>query len=115
MAIIHCPACNRRMSSLSKACPHCHEPIGELDQEQRDQLALNRWHTQLYRARNLTYLGMTLVVLGALVWWMSPPAGLVPPVGLPAAVLLGVGLVGHVAAWGWYLWLRHMRHPGRRT
>lgn len=113
MAIIHCPACNRRISSVAEACPHCHEPLGELDAEQRSELARRRWRTQLYRARNLTYLGMGLVVVGALVWWMTPPQGLAVPIGTPAAVLLGLGLVGYVASWSWFIWLRYLRNPDR--
>jgi len=101
------------MSSLSEACPHCHEPVGKLDQEQRERLALRRWRTRVYRARNLTYLAMGLVVAGMLVWWISPPQGLSPPVGMPAALLLGVGFVGYAGSWGWLLWLRFMRAPKR--
>jgi len=113
MAIIRCPACDRRMSSIAKACPNCHEPVGELDRKQREELARKRWRLQLYRARNLTYLAMGVVVIGALVWWVSPPQGLRPPVSTPAAALLGLGLIGYLASWGWLLWLRFMRPPGR--
>lgn len=113
MAIIHCPACNGRMSSLARACPHCHEPIGELDQAERDKLAFRRWRAQLYRARNVSYVSMALVVIGMLVWWMTPPQGLVPPAGTTAAVLMGGGLIGYLGSWGWMLWLRYMRAPNR--
>lgn len=109
MAIIRCPACGRRMSSMANACPSCHEPVGELDQEQRDQLALKRWRAQLHRAHNLTYLAMGTVMAGLLVWWMTPPQGLGPPVGTLAAVLLALGLVGYLASWGWRIWLRFTR------
>ena len=113
MAIIRCPSCNRRISSMAKSCPHCHEAVGELDQTERNKLARRRWRTQLYRARNLTYLAMGLVVAGALVWWMTPPAGLTPPVSLPALLLLGLGIVGYIGGWGWVLWLRYWRDPER--
>lgn len=113
MAIIRCPACNRRISSLAKACPHCHEAVVKLDREERYALARRRWRTQLYRARNLTYLAMGLVVVGTLVWWVAPPQGLVPPVGTPAMLLLGLGLVGYLGGWGWVLWLRYLRAPDR--
>ena len=113
MAIIHCPSCNRRMSSIAKACPHCHEPIGQLDSAERGELARRRWRGQLYRARNLTYLAMGLVVAGSLVWRVTPPRGLMPPVGPYAALLLGLGLVGYVASWSWFIWLRYFRDPDR--
>ena len=111
MAIIRCPACNRRISSIAKACPHCHEAIGDLDQSERNELARRRWRTQLYRARNLTYLAMGLVMIGALVWWMTPPSGLALPISMPAALLLGLGIVGYLTSWGWMLWLRFVRAP----
>jgi len=111
MAIIRCPACSRRISSMAKACPHCHEPVGKLDPGERSQLAYRRWRTKLYRARNLTYLAMGLVVIGALVWWMTPPQGLAPPVSTPAALLLGLGIAGYVGSWARVIWLRFMRAP----
>ena len=113
MAIIRCPACGRRISSMARACPHCHEAVGKLDREERYELARKRWRTQLYRARNVTYLAMGMVVVGALVWWMTPPQGLVPPVSTPAALLLGLGTVGYLCSWAWVLWLRYWRAPDR--
>lgn len=113
MAIIRCPACGRRISSVAKACPHCHEPVGELDREERYELARKRWRLKLYRARNLTYLAMGMVVVGTLVWWMTPPQGLAPPISTPAALLLGLGVAGYLGSWGWMLWLRYMRAPDR--
>jgi len=44
---------------------------------------------------------------------MTPPRGLMPPTGTPAAVLLGLGLVGYVAGWCRFIWLRYLRDPGR--
>lgn len=114
MAIIRCPACGRRMSSLAKSCPNCHEAIGQLSDSEREKLAMRRWRTWMYRARNFTYLAMTLVVVGLIVWWLHPPRGLGLPVGIPAATLLGVGLIGYVASWSWMLWLRFRGDPGRQ-
>ena len=109
MAIIHCPSCNQRMSSLAKSCSACHAPIGQLNQEERDRLAARRWRTRLYQARNATYLAMTLVVAGMLWWWLAPPSGLALPVPMAAAVLLGLGLVLYLIGWCWIVWLRLTR------
>ena len=112
MAIIRCPACSTRMSSKASACPKCHEPIGKLSEEERDRLALRRWRGQAYRARNLTYLAMTLVVAAMVGWWLTPPQGLGLPVPTVAAMFLGLGLVGYLAAWSWLVWLKFFGRPG---
>lgn len=113
MAIIRCAACSRRISSLTDACPHCHEPVGKLDRKALSQLAYRRWRTQLYRARNLTYLAMGLVLAGSLVWWATPPRGLAPPVSTPAVLLLGLGITGYLGGWAWVLWLRFIGRTDR--
>lgn len=115
MAIIRCPACDRRMSSAARACPHCHEPVGELSESDRDRLLVRRWRDRIYRARNLTYLAMTLVVAGLIIWWLTEPQGLVLPIGLVPGLLLGLGLIGYVAGWSWLVWLRMRQDPRRLT
>ena len=100
------------MSSKARACPHCHEPVGELTEEERDRLALRRWKARMYRARNLTYTAMTAVIGGLLWWWFVPPTGLALPAPWPAGVLLGLGLVGYLASWGWLAWLKWKGRPG---
>jgi len=56
---------------------------------------------------------MGSVMIGALVWWMTPPPGLALPISTPAALLLGAGIVGYLASWGWMLWLRFVRAPDK--
>lgn len=114
MAIIHCPACGRRMSSVSKACPSCHEPVGELSESDRERLLVRRWRDRIYRARNLTYAAMTLVVAGMIAWWLAGPQGLSLPIPLVPGVLLGLGLLGYVASWGWLIWLRLREDPRKQ-
>jgi len=57
---------------------------------------------------------MAVVVVGSLIWWMTPPRGLMPPIAPSAALLLGLGLVGYLASWGWFIWLRYFLDPDRR-
>jgi len=113
MAIIRCPACQQRMSSLARVCPACHEAVGELDESEREKVALRRWRDQLYRARNATYVAMSLIVVGILVWWLQPPSGLTLPITLVPSVLLAVGLLGYVTGWVWLLWLKLRGDPRR--
>lgn len=103
------------MSSLAKSCPNCHEAIGKLSDSEREKLAVRRWRARIYHARNFTYLAMTLVIFGIIVWWLHPPRGLGLPVGTPAAMLLGLGLVAYAASGCWLLWLRYRGDLGRQT
>ena len=103
------------MSSLAKACPHCHEPVGELSESEREKLAIRRWRDRIYRARNLTYIAMTLVVVGLIAWFVTEPRGLALPIGPVPGVLLGVGLIGYVASWGWLVWIKLRENPRRQS
>lgn len=111
MAIVRCPSCDQRISSLLESCPHCHEVLAELSDEQRDRIAMRRWRDRIYRARNFSYLAMALVVVGVVVWWINEPQGLGLPVPSAAAFLLGLGLVAYVASWCWLMWLRLRQDP----
>lgn len=115
MAIVRCPSCERRISSLAKSCPHCDEVLGTLTDEQRNRIAMRRWRARIYRARNATYLGMSLVVAGTIAWWLGEPQGLVLPVPAPAGWLLGLGVVAYLASWSALLWLRWRGDPSRPT
>ena len=106
MAIIRCPGCTKRVSSLANICPHCGLQLGELSQDERDKFVRRRWRTRLYRARNLTFIAMGLVMLGAILWWFSPPEGLVLPPPGTAIGLMGIGVIAYFAGWFWIFWLR---------
>lgn len=111
MAIVRCPSCDQRISSLSDSCPHCHEALLVLSQEQRERLALRRWRDRVYRARNFTYLAMALVVAGLIAWWIGEPQGLTLPMTSLAGYLLGAGAAAYLISWSWLLWLRFRHDP----
>jgi hypothetical protein len=114
MAIVRCPSCDQRISSLVNTCPRCHEVLAELSDDQRDRIALRRWRDRIYRARNFSYLAMTLVVVGMIAWWIGEPQGLALPVPGPAAMLLGLGMATYLLSWAWLLWLRWFQDPRKR-
>ncbi|GAB4171464.1 MAG: hypothetical protein Kow0020_06200 [Wenzhouxiangellaceae bacterium] len=114
MAIIRCPACDRRISSKAPSCPHCHEAVGELNDEQRERLAMRRWRDQMYRVRNLTYLAMVLIVAGLGLWWVTGAEGLVLPINLGALILLMLGTMLYLVGWALLMWIRWRKDP-RRT
>lgn len=115
MAIIHCPSCDRRMSSLARICPHCHEPVGALSESERETLAVRRWRDRIYRARNLTYVAMALVLAGLITWFAEAPRGLALPIGTVPGLLLGTGMLGYVASWGWLVWIKLREDPRRKS
>ncbi|MCA1778056.1 MAG: hypothetical protein LC637_01355 [Xanthomonadaceae bacterium] len=84
-----------------------------MTEAERERMLLRRWRDQLYRARNATYLAMTVVVVGMIWWWLAEPQGLALPIPMTPSVLLGIGVVGYVCAWVWLGWLRFYRKPGR--
>lgn len=114
MAIIRCPGCGRRVSSLARHCSHCDTPFSRLSREERDRLVIRRWKDQVYRARIVTYTAMGLVIAGALWWWFEAPRGLFPPPPETATVLIAVGVTLYLAGWAWIFWLRITRkRPSR--
>ncbi len=113
MALIRCPHCHKRMSSRMATCPHCDEALTDLSPDEQARLATRRYKKQRFRALNLSYLGLTGLVLGAMWWWLVEPSGwVVPPPG-PAVALVIIGAVIYVVARGWMLWLKLQRQATR--
>src|SRR5690625_7265850 len=114
MAIINCPRCRRRMSDRSPACPHCDLALAELGPEDISRMELRRWRRKVWRAKNMTYTAMALLIVGAVWWWLVEPAGwTIPPPPLPVGLIMLSG-IGYVIARGWLLWLNLKRNrPGR--
>jgi len=113
MAIIHCPQCSKRISSMVNVCPHCDIALGELTAGEQERLQRRRWKRQVYRATNLSYLGLTALVIGAMWWWFAEPQGWALPPPLPAVSMVIVGAAVYLVARCWMLWLRLGRNrPG---
>ncbi|AKS43065.1 zinc ribbon domain-containing protein [Wenzhouxiangella marina] len=105
MALIRCPHCHKRISNRVKACPHCDEALVELSPEELERLASRRYKRQRFLALNLSYLGLTLLVFGAIWWYVAEPQGWVlPPPLIPVAMIV-IGAADYVAARAWMLWL----------
>lgn len=111
MALITCVECGKRVSSKHRVCPHCDEPLGELTPEEIALRHRRRHRRLIYRARMTTYAGMTLVILGFIIWYMTGVRGLALPPSSAAMLPVGIGFVVYVAAWAWLLWLRWKRPP----
>lgn len=110
MAIINCPGCSRRISDKVTVCPHCDLALGEMSEQDVQRAAQRRWRQRVYIAKNVTYIAMTLLIIGAVWWWLVEPEGWVlpPPIGGISLVIIGIAayLVGRV----WLFWLKMRRN-----
>lgn len=107
---MNCPGCGRRISDKSTICAHCELPLGEVSEEDIARMRLRRWRKQVWQSKNVTYLAMTALVVGAIWWWLVEPQGwTLPPPVLPIG-LIGLGGVAYVAGRGWLLWLQMKRN-----
>lgn len=84
--------------------------MGEMSAEDVDRMKRRRWRRHVYIASNFTYLGMTLLVVGAAWWWLVEPDGWVLPPPIMAVSLAIIGAATYVAARAWVFWLRLKRN-----
>ena len=113
MAIIQCPVCQKRISSLSKVCPHCNAPLGEMTPEKRDEIATLKRQRHVHWAKRVSLLALTLALVGALGWWFSGQTGWQwPPPPWTMGVLV-MSLIFYMVGRAWLLWL-HLSRPNKR-
>ncbi len=113
MAIIRCPECNERISSLAPTCPHCEAPQGERTDEDRLRIRQRHWRKLIYRATNVVYAAMTMLVVGAIWWWMIEPQGWALPPPASALGLVVFGAAVYLVGRAWLLWLKLPRNRPR--
>lgn len=110
MAIVKCPVCGQRVSSLAKTCQHCNTPLGTLNSADRDRLSRQNWRRRIDRAANATYLALAMLLAGVLWWWGAPPQGWFFPPPNASLVLLPLGLALYLVGRGLLFWLRLPRN-----
>lgn len=95
MALIDCPACNKKISDKSTVCPHCNYAIGDASAEDilRKQ-SLNKFK-KLHSIQNQSMLAMLMFVagFGFMYWGGTQPGDLQHNLAILASI---VGFV-------WYL------------
>ncbi|QDP01286.1 hypothetical protein [Thalassotalea sp. PS06] len=75
MALINCPNCSKKISSLAKECEHCHITLGDMDEEQRINLQRMKKIEQSQKLMNHSMLAMLFFCggIGALFWGEPEP------------------------------------------
>ncbi len=69
MALVNCPACRTKMSSVAKVCPKCgysRDPDAQIDPEQVKLFQKRLFRDRMYKLRMLSYVAMTITMIGAL-------------------------------------------------
>ncbi|MCF1430072.1 MAG: zinc ribbon domain-containing protein [Shewanella sp.] len=91
MALIECPVCSKRISSVARECQHCHAKLdGNLASLQRIS-HIKRSQTLM----NQSFLAMTLFIAGMVIWfWRGEPAEGIR--ALIASACFFVGFVGYL-------------------
>lgn len=114
MAIVQCPVCQKRISSLAKVCPHCEIALGEMTPERRVEIAQRKRQRHLKRAKSLSLLALVLAFAGALIWWFGGGQGWQWPPPMLSVVLLVLGMTFYLIGRGWLLWLYLTRSTVKR-
>ncbi|MEN1726897.1 MAG: zinc ribbon domain-containing protein [Pseudomonadota bacterium] len=109
MALIRCPNCQARISNKVTVCPHCEYVLGTDLFMESEKMATRRYKRQRYHALNWSYVGLTLLVFGAIWWWLVEPQGWVMPPPLTAVTMVIIGAILYTLARGWMLWLKMQR------
>ena len=69
MALVKCPVCRTRMSSLAKVCPKCgfsHDGEQEIDEEQAALFKKRQFGQRIYLLKMLSYVAMSIAMIGAI-------------------------------------------------
>jgi RNA polymerase subunit RPABC4/transcription elongation factor Spt4 len=91
MALMSCPACQKRISSQAKVCSNCKVELGE----HTESLVLISHIEQSNRLMTQSFVFLTLFIAGVVVWfWGGEPAqGLTATVAIASFVF---GFVGYL-------------------
>ncbi len=97
MALVKCPVCRTRMSSLAKVCPKCgfsHEGEQEIDEEQAALYKKRQFGQRIYLLKMLSYVAMSIAMIGAIPMLWAYIKGLEQGDNVVLLEHWGVNLVG---------------------
>lgn len=114
MALVHCPACRTKMSSVAKICPKCgysRDSEAEIDPEQVKLFQKRMFRDRMYKLRMFSYVAMSVTMVGALPMLWDYIKGIEN--GEPVILLrhwgvyaIGVGFVMYLVIRGFMLTVR---------
>ena len=98
MAIINCPICNKRISSVATTCEFCKTDFADgFDDEKLLRTAKNERFIQIQRLQNFSFLFVMLFAAGALVMYLGM-TDQDETLNLSGRIMLAVGFIGYVIA-----------------
>lgn len=95
MALINCPACNKKISDKAKVCPHCEFAVGDASPEDIQRKQELARYKKLHSIQNQSMLAMLLFVggFGMMYWGGAQPGDTQHNIAILVSI---VGLI-------WYL------------
>ncbi len=97
MAIIKCPACNKRISSVAETCQYCNTVFSDdKDDEAILRSANNARHLKKQRLQNFSFLFIVLFTAGALLMYLGLSDG-DESMNTGGRVMIALGFVGYVS------------------
>jgi len=96
MAIINCPSCNKRISSVAINCEYCKAVFDDsVDDEKLMRDIRNKRYTKRQRIQNISFLSVLLFAAGAIVMYFGitdSDTG----VSDTGRIMLSIGFVGYI-------------------
>ncbi len=103
MAIINCPACGKRISSVAESCEYCKADFNaDVDNEEFLRSARKTRLAKKQRLQNISFLFIVLFTAGALIMYMgmSDQNELFNTSG---RIMVALGFVGYVVTRVWLM------------
>ena len=96
MAIINCPACGKRISSVAKSCEFCNVDFtGDDDHEKMLRIAKNKRIDRIQQYQNFSFLFVVLFAAGSLLMYMGI-SDQDETLNYSGTVMLVLGFIGYI-------------------
>ena len=98
MAIINCPACNKRISSVATQCEFCETKFTDgVDDDKLLRMVRNKRIIKVQRLQNYSFLFVMTFAAGALVMYLGM-TDQDETLNLIGRIMLALGFIGYVTA-----------------